>query len=409
MDIRLISKFENGNCIPIEEDLILQETDDNYQLNSFTGKKLYIVDVVNNTRQEILPKVKKYNIINIYNSQCNKDFIFFTTAERVNEDNISISLVQYGISDGSEKVVFTFREKLVELETIKTVKLFVLDENYIFVQKEIQQQSHKPLPIDLINNEYLNTYNGILQIENYLYSVEDDSSIEICDEIIGKYGIDKILPIEGNICAIKVGYSILEECLYNCVDVEELPTEIIGIINIKQFISDLVLKKEQVFIEPLDQGTSNRTFPYMKYREGNIVFSRVDIQNHKEEVVIYEYNTKVTKIRVNNNLVRISDLWHTYIINDSPYLLSEKKDSTQLINLNTQKTEWKLGSEDTIKFIKNDIIIVEKHIKKGIFRKENYFIIAYKFPEVHKVIFRERAKFVGCLITEENNLLIFSS
>lgn len=409
MDIRLISKFENGNCIPIEEDLILQETDDNYQLNSFTGKKLYIVDVVNNTRQEILPKVKKYNIVHIYNSQCNKDFIFFTTAERINEDNISISLVQYGISDGSEKVVFTFRENLVELETIKTVKLFVLDENYIFVQKEIQQQSHKPLPIDIINNDYLNTYNGILQIENYLYSVEDDNSIEICDEIIGKYGIDKILPIEGNICAIKVGYSILEECLYNCVDFEKLPTESIGIINIKQFISDLVLKKEQVFIEILDQGSPNRTFPYMKFSEGNIVFSRVDIQNHKEEVVLYEYNTKVTKIRVNNNLVRISDLWHTYIINDSPYLLSEKKDSTQLINLNTQKTEWKLGSEGVIKFIKNDIIIVEKHIKKGIFRKENYFIVAYKYPEVHKVIFRERAKFVGCLITEENNLLIFSS
>ena len=136
VDIRLISKFENGKCIPIEEDLILQEIDDNYHLNSFTGKKLYIVNVVNNTRQEILPKVEKYNVAIIYNSQCNKDYIFFTTASRVDEDNISISLVQYGISDGSEKIVITFKENLVELETIKTVKLFILDENYIFVQKK---------------------------------------------------------------------------------------------------------------------------------------------------------------------------------------------------------------------------------------------------------------------------------
>ena len=409
MNIRLISKFENGKCIPIEEDLILQEIDDNYQLNSFTGKKLYIVDVVNNTRQEILPEVEKYDVVSINNSQSNKDYIFFTTASKVDEDYINISLIQYGISDGSEKIVFSFKENIVELETIKTVKLFILDESYIFVQKESQLETHKPLPIDLIENDYLNTYTGILEIENYLYCVEDETIIEICDETIGKYGIDKILPIDGNICAIKVGYSILEENLHASVDIEELPKEIIGIINAKQFISDLVLKKEQVFIEKLDQGSENRTFPYMKYREGNIVFSRVDIKNHKEEVVIYEYNSKVTKIRVNNNLVRISDLWHTYIINDSPYLLSEKNDSTELINLNTQKVEWKLGNEYIIKFIKSDIIIVEQHVKKGIFRKESYNIVAYKYPEIHKVIFREKAKFVGCLITEQDDLLIFSS
>ena len=233
VNIRLISKFENGKCIPIEEDLILQEIDDNYQLNSFTGKKLYIVNVANNTRQEILPKVKKYNVVSIFDSQCNKDYIFFATASRLEQDDISISLVQYGISDGSEKIVFTFKENLVELETIKTVKLFILDENYIFVQKESQEETHKPLPIDLIENDYLNTYNGILEIENCLYCVEDESIIEICDETIGKYGIDKVLPIDGNICAIKVGYSILEECLYDSVDVEELPKEIIGIINVK--------------------------------------------------------------------------------------------------------------------------------------------------------------------------------
>jgi len=409
VNIRLISKFESGKCIPIEEDLILQEIDDNYQLNSFTGKKLYIVDVVNNTRQEILPKVKKYNFVSIYDSQCNKDYVFFTTASRVDQDNISISLVQYGISEGSEKIVLTFKENIIELETIKTVKLFILDENYIYVQKERQKETHKPLPIDVIKNDYMNTYNGILAIENYLYCVEDKSIIQICDETIGKYGIDKVLQIDGNICAIKVGYSILGECMYNSVDTLILPKEIIGIINVKQFISELVLKKEQVFIEKLDQGSANRTFPYMKYREGNIVYSRVDIKNHKEEVVIYEYNSKVTKIRVNNNLVRISDLWHTYIINDSPYLLSEKKESTELINLNTQKVEWKLGSEYLIKFIKSDIIIVEQHVKKGVFRKESYNIVAYKFPELHKAIFRVKAKFVGCLITEEDNLLIFSS
>lgn len=413
MDIRLIRKFENGRCQSIEEDLVLQETDDKYQLNSFIGKKLYIVDIANNTRQEISPEIKKYDIAAICVAESNKDHIYFATASMVDEELVSISLIQYSISEGSQKVIFTLTENLVGLETTDTLKFFVLDENYVFVQKEIQQESHKPQPISIINSEYLNTYNGILKIENYLYNVEDGTKIEICDETIGRYGIDKIISIEGNMCAIKVGYSILEDALEEDQedepDEEKTPTETIGIINVKQFISDLVLKKEQVFIEILDEGSGNRTFPYMKFSEGKLVFSRVDIKNHKEEVVIYEYNTKVTKIRVNNNLVRISDLWHTYIINDTPYLLSEKEKQTELINLNTQKTEWKLDSNYKIKFIKNDILIVQKHVRRGIFRKECDYIRAYQYPEVHKVIFSEKAKFIGCLITEEDNLLIFSN
>lgn len=409
MDIRLIRKFENGRCKPIEEDLILQETDDDYQLDSFTGKKLYLVDVASNTRQEILPGVEKYHIVRIYDAAGDKDHVYFTTAKKTEGSTVMISLIRYSISENTDTVVYSFEDDIVEIETTKTIKLFILDPNYIFVQKETQKESQKPMPIAIINNEYLRNYNGILTIENYLYSVEDEHIIEICDEKISRYGIDKIVTIEGNICAIKVGYSILEDRLHDPKENVDMPAEIIGIINVKQFISDLVLRKEQVYIEVLDEGNPNRTFPYMKLKEGNIVFSRVDIKNHREEVVIYEYNSKVTKVRVNNNLTKLSDLWHTHIINDTPYLLSVTEKSTELINLNIQKPEWKLDSNYKVKFIKNDIIILEKHVKKGLFRKESNYILAYKYPNVHKEIFREKAKFIGCLITEEDNLLIFAN
>lgn len=409
MDIRLIKNFEFGQCMPIEEDLILQITDDNYQLNGFTGKKIFIADVVNNNRQEVLPGLKKYDIACITDVSSNKDVIYLTTALRLNESDVKITLLKYFISSGKYIEIYQFDENLEKLETSKRIKFFIFDDNYIFVQKETMKHTSGTEFILNPAHGCEPSYHGLVDIENFMYCIEDGNKIEVCDEVIANSGIDSLITLDGNMCAVKIGYSVLEGTLYDFVEPDLLPAETIGIVNIKQFISDLVLKKEQIYIEALDTGSANRTFPYMKIREGNLVFSRVDVPNHKEEVVIYDYVTKVTKIRVNNNLVRVSDLWHTYIINDTPYLLSEYESHTELINLNTQKKEYEFSADIRVKFIKNDIIVIERHVDKGLLKKESDHIAAYRYPDMEEAIFKEKAKYVGCIVTPLENLLIFSN
>ncbi len=409
MDIRLIRNFESGQCMPIEEDLILQITDDNYQLNGFTGKKIFIADVVNNNKQEVMPGFRKYDLACITDVSGNKDAIYFTTALRQNETDIKVTLIKYLISNGESIEVYSFHENLNDLETKCCIKLYILDENYIFVQKERFQMAEQAEMGQDCEQGCADTLHGLAKIENFLYCVEELNQIPICDPVIANSGIDRIITLDGNICAVKLGYSVLRENANDSWTESQLPTELIGIVNIKQFISDLVLKKEQVFIETLDTGSENRTFPYMKVREGSLVYSRVDVLNHKEEVVIYDYETKITKVRVNNNLVQVSDLWHTYLINDTPYLLSEYEDHTDLINLNTQKTEYVFPSDVRVKFIKNDIIVVEKHVDKGLLKKESDYIMAYRYPDMEETILKEKARCVGCVTTPQENLLIFSN
>jgi hypothetical protein len=294
-------------------------------------------------------------------------------------------LVKYTIEEHEAVTLFTLEETIEDLKAGKELKVIVLDDNYIYVQKKMNKQ-----------------------YEMYLFNHEDNSIIDICDETIIKSGIDKIIPLERNQCVIKTGYSVLEEALYDSLPEEDFPVERIGFINIKQFISDLVLKKENIYIDELDKGSQNRTFPYLKIMEGSIVYSRVDIKEHKEELVIYDYISKVARIRINTHLVRVSDLWNTYIINDTPYFLSEKEHETEFINLNTKKTEWIISGEYRIRFIKNNIIIVST-AHKGIFGKENDFIMAYRYPDIETTIFKEKAKYTDCLITKNDELLIFSS
>lgn len=115
------------------------------------------------------------------------------------------------------------------------------------------------------------------------------------------------------------------------------------------------------------------------------------------------------KVRLNSNITRISDLNHTYILNDTPYIIKNTDKNTRLINLNTQKTDIKLSGDVRIKFIRRDLIVTQHHVKKMFFmRKENYYIEVFRYPDMHHSIFKTRAKYKDC-IAFFDDLLIFTN
>ena len=65
MDIKLVKNFEEGNYIPVNDQLLLQVVDANYRLGRFPGKKIFMLNPLTNERLEILPEIHKYNLANI--------------------------------------------------------------------------------------------------------------------------------------------------------------------------------------------------------------------------------------------------------------------------------------------------------------------------------------------------------
>ena len=62
MNIKLVTNIEDGIYSPINRQVMLQTVDDSYQLENYSGKKLYILNTATNERFEILPTLKKYKL-----------------------------------------------------------------------------------------------------------------------------------------------------------------------------------------------------------------------------------------------------------------------------------------------------------------------------------------------------------
>lgn len=402
MDIKLIRNFEEGIYIPVNEKLLLQIVDHNYRLGRFLGKKLFIFNPVTNERFEILPEIHKYDLAEISYASASHDYILFTSAKSINENEIEVIFYRYDINSGEGKIIHSMQTNINHIGRAVLFKAFALDENYCIFEK-VEYSKENLSSTGLLSN-------GMGTHKLLLKEVQENKELELSDSVIANSGIEKIIPLSGNLCVLKIGSPILEEMMFSDMDtVSHNQKEIIGIVNIKQFISELLLKNDSGFIEILDEGSADITFPYVRQYDNELVYSKVDVSKKLEEVIIYDYETKVKKVRINSNITKISDLNHTFIINGTPYIIKSTDKNTKLINLNTQKTELKLNGEVRIKFIRRDMIVTQRHVKKMFFmRKESYYIEVFRYPDMHHPIFTTRAKYKDCIAFYED-LLIFSN
>ncbi len=126
----------------------------------------------------------------------------------------------------------------------------------------------------------------------------------------------------------------------------------IAVLNAKQFVSEISFNGQMITMEELDVSDESTTFPYIKASAEKIIYSKYNFKSQLEEIVIYDTAiTKIKQVRLNNNVEHAMDLSFTYIINDTPYILKREEKSTCFINLNTQKTEYRLHSDMKFRYM----------------------------------------------------------
>lgn len=372
MDIKLIRNFEEGRYCSVSKELLLQMIDDNYRLGRFNGKKIFMFNPVTNERFEVMPEVSKYDLSKIRFGVNEHDYIMFTSARLLNEREVEILFYWYISSEDRASIVHTQTVELEKLGTEICLKTFVLDENYCLFET---------------------IYSGScgIQYELILHDIKNDKDLRIENPMLVQYGIDKIIPLGGNQCAIKIGSSK------------------IGVINVKQFVSEIVLGLDNIYIDILDEEKEPVILPYMRKYDTCLVYSKMDLSSKSEEVIIYDYENKVKKVRFNSSMVNGSDLNNTYIINGVPFMLKVTDKSTRLVNLNTQKTDIRLSADVRVRYVRGDLIVTQRHVKKVSFmRKENYYIEVFRFPDMHHAVFKTRGKYEGCVV-HFDDLLIFTN
>ena len=65
MDIKLMRNSEKGIFYSINDRLLMQITDDNYQYQGLQGKKYFILNAATNEKFEVASQIKKYNFCKV--------------------------------------------------------------------------------------------------------------------------------------------------------------------------------------------------------------------------------------------------------------------------------------------------------------------------------------------------------
>ena len=372
MDIKLVKNFEEGMYVPVNREILLQIIDDNRRLEQFNGKHIFLFNPANNERFEILPEVPKFNVTKIYYGSEERDYFVFTSAKMINEHETQITFYWYQISLQETFIIHTQIVPTDRLREPDYLKVLVLAQDFCVFETK--------------NGEYGNkdSYSFLLK------DVKNNKELEFQNEELGRFGIDKIVPLSGNLCGIKIG------------------NKTIGVINVNQFVSDMVIGLEKItYTDILDNASDTMQLAHMRKYNNTLLYTKRDVSADREEVVIYDYDNKVKRVRLNSRISEAADFKNICVISGVPYNFLESDKGTRIINLNTQKTEYKLPADVCVEYVQDDIIVTSEHVKKmSIFRKENDFVEVFRFPDMHHAIYKTRDKFKGC-IKHFDDLLIF--
>lgn len=381
MDIKLIKNTENGIFYPISDKLLMQITEDNYQYQGLQGKKYFVLNVFTNEKVEISPQIKKYNFCKIKYVCMEKNYIYFTSLESVTENKSLLTVYRFMFNDNDSQQVYSMEIDNADIMNNVRYYIFVVDSNFFFVEKLDQA--------------------GRL-IDIFLHDISSEADNDMSDAVVKQMGIYKMISAGGNNCIIKFGPDKL-------IPGNNHLGEKIVFLNAKQFVSEILFNGQMLTMEELDTSDDDTTFPYIKSVGNKVIYSKYNLKNKSEEIVIYDVATKVKQIRLNNNVERAMDLSYTYIINDTPYIVKKEDKNTFFINLNNQKTEYRLHQDMRFRFMMNDIVVVTRMRHRIPFiKKPSQYIEAYRISDMHHPVFSTKAEYNSCVESGED-LIVFTN
>jgi len=380
MDIKLIKNSDNGLFYSLNDKLLVQIVDSNFEYRQIRGKKYYIFNASTNERIEISPQIKKYYFCKIVYAAATRNYLFFSSLDSVNENRTQLSVYRFMFDTSESTLVYTIELDNMAMEEFD-YEINVMDSNSFFLKKLKKTGAQA----------------GVL-----LRDINAGININLKDTIIEKLGLYKVIPVGGNNCVLKFGENKIDSD-------SEIHEERIVLVNAKQFVSELAFDGSKLTLEELDVANDYITFPYIKISENKIIYSKYNLETKFEEIILYDCKVKVKQVRHNGTSETADDLSHTFMINDTPFNVYREGDETLFINLNNQKVEYQLKKNMDFRYLKNDIVIVT-HFKHGIpfLRKPSPYIEAYRLSEMQRPMLSTKAEYNSCIV-DGDDLLIFTN
>ncbi len=393
MEIRIIKNAPGVMYKPVAEGIVLQITEGKFTLGELGSKKFELFYVNTNQKEEIEPDIPKYHLWDVISLIPPKSYIYFTSMSMKDKGRVEIGLHRYSWESKETELICTAMDDLFLYPEQKKTKIFVLDENYLLFQ-----------------NMYLKTnavenYQGFLDFELALYSIREKKSFVITDQYLLQAGISFMAPMGKNICAIKTGYNLLCNNGFRYLNEAETVVENIGFVNIKQMISDILLKQKNIYIDIIDQVKADKTIPAYRVEGEYLIYSRVSREG-SEEVIFYHYTDKEVNACIFPNVHKMEDLSRPCILNGMPCIFIESRKGAQLYNLKKEKKEFVFGNDTQVKDILEDLIVVETKHRRKLFKNAYTTVQVFQYKD-RSMLIHERGSFGGVMAPEDKTLYLF--
>lgn len=388
MDIKVLKNFDVKKAEFVNKNLVLSfhEISDK-QMGRFTARELFLINPDTNEKVIIAPEIDKYFPENVIYASANRDYVVFPTLQGEPEAAV-ITWYIYKCYDGSIKQLHSMSIDLDVSEKTEFIKMFVLDEFHMLIQKEnVTDDGHK------FTFKMYNSDNGVVSDVTIPRLVET--------------GITQMEPLSDGICALKFGRSFTPDKPFGYKP-SGFNREIIGTVPVNKLISELAIDMDNRFVEVVEADNELTTLPYMKVAGSLIIYAVYYPSEEKEDIIIYDSESGNKKVRLNSRLSSINDLWHTFVIGDDPYLISGSgKGSARITDLNTQKVIAKLGSGDDIPAVCGNYVVLTG--KKRKLLKDIDYVEVYEFSKLLKeAAFSVKASFEYCLVCDDTMILFIN-
>lgn len=393
MAIHIIENENDAVYRYMSKDKILEVTAAKGKIGNLKTFNYVLIHHESNIREDIMPKIDKYDLIEVNSCISLENVIYFTGITEHTNGKIFITLYQYDVDTMQLKDIYAYEDTLSIYPLQKKVKVFILDEDYIIVQNSF------------LRPNMADNCQGYFDVELFLRNVKVNNIAPITEPNLS-LGIDCMIPVSKNTCVIKTGFSVFQDSIYKKIDKTESVSEIIGLINVKQLITDILLKQRNVYIDVIDRVQFDKTIPKLKVRSGHLIYSRITPKEAKEEVVFFNIGTGKTYACVKNRVTGMDKLAKAYILMNEPHVLVSKQDETYLYNIATNAISLRLNKGISLKTIKNKYVILEKE-KNSILGYPVYTTEVYEYPGGILVL-KEKAAYSDLFVSRDNDIYLFT-
>lgn len=395
MEIRIIKSQKGSHYLPFSRERFLCVSDGTKRLGEYLAKRLELYDIAENKKEEIVPNLIKYQIWDIRVLQPQEGCCYFTSCHVIEKNQIKVELYRYQETAKTVEFLYEDREDMLIYASQKKTVVFLLNENYLLIQYMY------------IKSNETETYSGFLDFELKLYSIKEKKTIPVTDVWLSQAGIEQMQMVTKNICVIKTGVNLLEEERYQFLAEREVCPERIGFFNIQQMISDILLRQKSISMEVIEETQWDKTLLGMHVEEEIVMYSKLFLQEEREEVVFYHYKEKKAEICERTGISRLDQIADTCMIQSVPYIKRKTEEGISFYNIRKHCGEFSFEKEQRILRVKHGIAVVEEVQKKSWFKKEYCWCEVYLLPLKERIL-REKAKVKEVMIFEQEGIYLFT-